>query len=354
MIDWTKAMQQTFQYYEVDPRTWRDKRPLKNVLSCSIDRDLEKSTLGSSSFSMTDTIDECYIRAYLVAIQNGLTYKIPLATHLVQSPNDDFDGRKHNISYDGYSPLIELSENNPPLGYFVPSKENTMKQVGMITRENVRAPVVFAASDHKLYSDFISESDETWLSFLSALMTDAKYQYDVDEMGRVLFAPVQDISSLSPVWTYTDDNSSILYPSISIDRDLYQIPNVVEVFYSNGAWNYYSVASNNDSNSPTSIVSRGRKITHRVVNPDLVGVATQHQVDEYATRLLKELSSLEYRVTYTHGYCPVRVGDCVRLNYSRAGLNNVKAKVISQSIECNAGCKVTETAVYTKQLWGGG
>lgn len=354
MIDWTKAMQQTFQYYEVDPHTWKDKRPLKNVLSCSIDRDLEKSTLGSSSFNMTDEIDECYIRAYLVAIQNGSTYKIPLATHLVQSPTDDFDGRRHNISYDGYTPLIELSENNPPLGYFVPSKENTMKQVGMITRENVRAPVVFTSSDHKLYSDFISESNETWLSFLSALMTDAKYKYDVDEMGRVLFAPVQDISSLSPVWTYTDDNSSILYPSISIDRDVYQIPNVVEVFYSNGAWNYYSVASNNDSNSPTSIVSRGRKITHRVVNPDLVGVATQHQVDEYAKQLLKELSSLEYRVTYTHGYCPVRVGDCVRLDYSRAGLNNVKAKVISQSIECKAGCKVTETAVYTKQLWGGG
>ena len=72
---------------------------------------------------------------------------------------------------------------------------------------------------------------------------------------------------------------------------------------------------------------------------------------EYAERLLEELSSIEYTVTYTHGYCPVRVGDCVRLNYTRAGLKNIKAKVISQSIECTPDCPVTEKAIFTTKLW---
>lgn len=49
-----------------------------------------------------------------------------------------------------------------------------------------------------------------------------------------------------------------------------------------------------------------------------------------------------------HGYCPVRVGDCVLLNYERAGLKNIKAKVISQSINCGIGCTVEETAVFVK------
>lgn len=353
MIDWTKSMQQTFKYYKVDPNTWKDKEPLNNVISCSIDRDSEMSTLGSSSFSINELIDECYVRVYLVAIQNGLTYKTPLATHMIQSPSDSFDGKKHSIVYDGYTPLIELSENNPPIGYYVAENENTMKQIGMIVRDNVRAPVTFASSEHTLYSDFLSNSDDTWLSFLSDLMVDAKYVFDVDPDGRILFAPKQDLTALSPVWTYNDNNSSILYPSVSVERDLYEIPNTVEVYYSNGAWNYYSIITNDDPNSPTSTVARGRVITYRVTNPDLVGVATQHQVDEYAKRLLRELSSLEYTITYTHGYCPVRVNDCVRLNYERAGLVNIKAKVISQHIECSAGCKVTETAVYTQQLWGG-
>ena len=170
-------------------------------------------------------------------------------------------------------------------------------------------------------------------------------------MGRILFAPKQDTASLQPVWTYDDENSSILLPEITMDHDLYGIPNVVEVVYSNGIDNYYSRVVNDDSNSPTSTVNRGREIIHRVTDPEFVGDPTKKQVDEYADKLLKELSSVEYTVSYSHGYCPVRVGDCVRLNYSSAGLNNVKAKVISQTIKCESGCSVSEKAVFTTKLW---
>ena len=171
-------------------------------------------------------------------------------------------------------------------------------------------------------------------------------------MGRILFTPVQDIASLQPVWTYNDDNSSILYSDISMDHDLYGVPNVVEVIYSKNNYYYYERVVNDDPNSPTSTVSRGREITHRVTDPDLVGIPTKAQVKEYAEQLLRNLSSVEYTVTYTHGYCPVRVGDCVLLNYTKAGLKNVKAKVISQTIKCESGCPVTEKAVITSKLWG--
>ena len=106
-----------------------------------------------------------------------------------------------------------------------------------------------------------------------------------------------------------------------------------------------------DENSPTSTVKRGREIVYRETSPSFAGSPSQAQVDEYAEKLLKSLSSVEYTVSYTHAYCPVRVGDCVRLNYSRAGLENVKAKVISQSITCESGCPVSEKAVFTTNLW---
>jgi hypothetical protein len=170
-------------------------------------------------------------------------------------------------------------------------------------------------------------------------------------MGRILFAPQQDMASLQPVWTYNDDNSSILSPKITIDRDLYGIPNVVEVIYSNGSNYYYSKAVNDDPNSPTSTVNRGREIVYRETDPDTIGDPTARQIDEYAERLLKELSSLECTVTYTHGYCPTRVGDCIRLNYTRANILNVKGKIVSQTIKCSLGCQVTEKAVFTTKLW---
>ena len=140
-----------------------------------------------------------------------------------------------------------------------------------------------------------------------------------------------------------------------MDHDLYQVPNVVEVVYSNGGKCYYAKAVNDDENSPTSTISRGREIRYRETNPNLGGstesIPSQSQIDEYAEKLLKEMSTLEYTVSYRHAYCPVRVGDCVRLNYTRAGIKNVKAKVISQDISCEPGCPVSEKAVFTTKLW---
>lgn len=351
MIDWLSSMQQTFEYYTVDPNTWRDVKKIENVISSTIDRDSEAETLGSATITMSEAIGECYVRIYLVAIQNGNTYKVALGTFLVQTPSWSFDGKTKEISVDAYTPLLELKENLPPIGYSLLEGENIMNMAYRLCRERVRAPVIEAVCDKNLYDDFVANTRDTWLTFLTDLIENAKYVFDLDEMGRILFLPVQETASLQPVWTYTDDNSSILYPDISLDRDLYGIPNVVEVVYSNGKDNYYARVVNDNPNSPISTVNRGREIVHRVTNPSLYGDPTENQTKEYAERLLKELSTLECTVTYSHGYCPVRVNDCVRLNYARSGISGVKAKVISQSIDCSAGCKVTETAVYTTNLW---
>ena len=353
MVDWLSSMQQTFEYYIVDPATWKDAKKIENVKSCSISRDSDAGTLGSANINITESVGECYVRIYLITIQNGTKERHPLGTFLVQTPSTSFDGKVRNLSMDAYTPLLELKETKPPLGYSVRKGTNIMTIARQLTQENTRAPVVPASCDTNLFSDFVAETDDSWLTFLTDLLLNAKYSYDLDEMGRILFAPEQDTASLQPVWTYNDDdNSSILYPSLNMDHDLYGIPNVVEVIYSHGNGYYYSRVVNDDPNSPTSTVNRGREIIHRVSDPDLIGDPTENQIDEYANRLLRELSSLEYTITYTHGYCPVRVGDCVRFNYSRADLKNVKAKVISQTIKCEPGCPVTEKAVVTNRLWG--
>lgn len=352
MVDWRSSMEQTFEYYIVEPGTWKDKKILNTVTSSTIDRDSTVVTLGSATIEMTESVGECYVRVYLVTIQNGITERHPLGTFLIQTPTTTFDGKLRNLTVDAYTPLLELKENPPPLGYSVLKDANIMRNAYLITREHVRAPVVETISDSTLHYDFVANTDDTWLSFNTDLIANAKYEYALDELGRILFAPKQDVASLQPVWTYDDSNSSILYPEVTVDHDLYGIPNVVEVIYSNGKDNYYARVVNDDPNSPISTVSRGREIKHRVTDPDLIGNPTEDQIVEYAEQTLRSLSSIEYTLTYEHGYCPVRLGDCVRLNYSRAGMNNIKAKVISQSIECKAGCRVTEKAVFTTKLWG--
>lgn len=351
MPDWTKSMQQTFEYYLVDPGTWKDTKPLKNVTSSSISRDSDTDTLGSATFDTTDLIGECYIRTYLVTIQNGVTERFPLGTHLVQTPSSSFDGMVRSVSLDAYTPLLELKENPPPIGYFIAKDEDIMDTAYRLVRDNVRAPVVGAVCDEKLFSNFVSNTSDTWMTFTKDLIAEAKYIFDLDELGRILFTPKQDTAALQPIWTYDDSNSSILYPELNLSHDLYGIPNVVELIYTDNGRHFETRVVNDDPNSPISTVNRGREIIYRETNPSFVGNPTDHELQLYAETILKELSTIEYTISYTHGYYPSRPGDCVRLNYPRAGLNNVKAKIISQSIKCEPGCPVSEKAVFTQKLW---
>lgn len=405
MPNWKESMQQTFEYYIVDPNTWKDMKLIDHVKSCTINRDAEADTLGSATIDIVDSVGECYVRVYLVTIQNGVTEKHPLGTFLVQTPSSGYDGKTRNVSMDAYTPLLELKENPPPIGYYVPKTvghkviksvdeyvetdekvesifddvdrgyvtttgkkvfeqtvdgvktyyclaDSPMDVVYRLVREHVRAPVVPTKSSTMLNYDFVSETDDTWFSYLKDLIANSNYEFGLDELGRILFLPIQDVNSLQPIWTYDDDNSSILYPDLTMSHDLYGIPNVVEVIYSDGVRNIEAdPARNEDPNSPTSIQNRGREIKLRVVNPELAGIPTKERLNDYAKQVLSEASSVEYTVTYSHGYCPVRLGDCVRLNYTRAGIKNIKAKVVSQSIQCGTGCKVTEKAVFTTKLW---
>ena len=352
MPNWASTMQQTFEYYTVDPLTWKDISKLENVISSSINWDSSAETLGSASINVNEPLGEVYIRIYLITIQNGIREKHPLGTFLVQTPSYSFNGKTRNITLDAYTPLLELKEKHLPLGYSILKEENIMSIAYRLVREQARAPVYETTDEQVLHSNFVANTDDTWITFLIDLIANAEYKFGLDELGRILFLPDQDTRSLQPIWTYTDDNSSILYPDVDIAHDLYGIPNVVEVIYSNGTEFYYGEAINDDSNSPISTVNRGRRITHRVTNPEVLGKPTKEQIQEFAEQLLREMSTLEYTVTYKHGYCPVRIGDCVRLNYKRAGLNGVKAKVISQTIDCSPGCPVTEKAVFTAELWG--
>ncbi len=350
-INWSESMSQKFEYYEVDPNTWKDKKLINYVKSSSINRDSGTDTLGSASIDIDNLLGECYIRIYLIATQNNITEKIPLGIFLVQTPSSSFDGKVRTISMDAYTPLLELKEKKTPLGYSLLKDDNILEEAYMIIRNNCRAPVVKATSDKLLQSNFVANTSDNWLTFVRDLLGQAKYELALDEEGKILFAPKQTIDELQPVYTYSDDNSSILYPEVSMKHDIYGIPNVVEVVCSTATGVYVATARNTDANSPTSIQARGREIIYRDTSPNLPGYPTREQIDEYAENLLKELNSVEYQISYTHGYCPVRIGDCVRLNYKEAELVDIKAKVISQSIKCGSGCSVTETAIFTKNLW---
>ena len=353
MPDWTKTMTQSFEYYTVDPATWHDKEKIHNITSSSINRDSSSSTLGNASFDINGTIDnDTYVRSYLVTVQNGVRERFCLGTFLAQSPTVSFDGKVSSRTIDAYTPLIELTEKYPSLGYSIFKGANIMQTAYDICSENLRAPVVKPNSTRTLYSDFIANTSDTWLTFITDLIKNDKQYLGFDDLGRVIFCPSQSIDAMQPVWTYTSGNSSILYPDFTIDHDLFSVPNVVTVIYSSSDLSYTVTVKNDDENSATSIQARGREIEYVDTSPSVLGNPTKDMIDQYAKDLLKSLSTVSYKLTYKHGYCPVRLGDCVRIDYPELGLNGLKAVVTTQNITCSTGCEVDETAACTKRYWG--
>lgn len=356
MPDWTRSMEQSFDYYVVDPSTWGDDRLITTVTNCTITRDLGNETLGSATLDADEELNDMYVRPYLVTLQDRIKEKFCLGTFLCQTADMSYDGKRQFRSYDCYTPLIEMKENPMEIGYSIVKNENLLQRAIAIVEESVRAPVIPTSdtSDKmRLEKNFVSELSDTRLTFVSDLLAIGKYSLGLDEMGRIIFQPYQELAALRPVYEFNDGNSSILYPEIKIRGELFDIPNVVDVVYSSqtSKKTLRSTKVNDDPNSPVSTVARGRRITFRDTNPSVGDDTTQGILDLYAENLLKEKSTIEYTLTYSHGYCPVRLGDCVRLAYSRAGIKDTNAKVIRQVIHCTPGCKVEETSVFTEKLW---
>ena len=260
MIDWTESMEQTFEYYEVDPNTWKDIKQITNITSSTINRDDGTDTLGSASIDIENTIGECYIRIYLIVKQYDITYRESLGTFLIQTPSSSFDGKTRKVSIDAYTPLLELKENPTPLGYALLKNDNIMREAYLLIKDNCRIPVIETESNKQLTADFVADTNDSWLSFIRDLITQAKYSFGLDELGRIIFKPIQKTEELQPKWTFNDDNSSILLPELNLKHDLYKIPNVVEVVCSTGTTIVTSRIENNDPDSPTSIAKRGRRI----------------------------------------------------------------------------------------------
>ena len=111
MPDWSKSMQQTYEFYLIDPNTWKDKVRIDKITSCTITRDFNTETLSSASFDcdedLTEIYGECYVRVYLITIQNRIRERHCLGTFIVQTPSVKFDGMHKSVGMDAYSPLLE-------------------------------------------------------------------------------------------------------------------------------------------------------------------------------------------------------------------------------------------------------
>lgn len=346
-FDWTQDYAVTYEFWVVDTGTWGDLRRLATVTEMGMDWDLSKDTLGSAKLECAEELGEVYVRAYLLATQGSEFSRECLGTFMAQTSKSSFDGKAGSFSADAYTPLLEMRDNQPEIGYTTPASDLILERAVKIARQHTRAPISSASGSTARCGDFTANLGDSWLEFASDLLAVAGYRYMVGPRGEVFVQPVGDAASMRPVHTFRDDEVSILCPDLSSESDLYGMPNVVEVVYGSQV----ARAVNDDPDSPISTVRRGREVLKRITSPDLSDNPTEEEAKAYAVAQLRNLSTRERTVVFSHGYVPnVWLGDCVRLEYRRAGhFENVVIQ--KRSIECKTELTITETATYTERMW---
>lgn len=337
-------MQTTYRFCKVDPGTWLDNEVIDNVESADITYDLTLDTKGMMTLTTIEDVGEAYIRAYILRDNNQPEV---IGTFLAQTQSSSHDGRLKRYTIEAYSPLHELNETYPAIGYTIAKGATIAERAAYLAEANCRAPVVGDLSGTKTTATFTAEVDETWLAYLSELLAMDGKSFIPDYGGSILIVPDRDASSMQPVFEFVDSNASITKSDIEEQRDLYQVPNKVVVIAPNGM---QATATNTNNDTPLSYSNRGRWIEKRVTDPSLPEGYTQTQLNDYAKKILSEESLVEHTVQFVHLWVPnLRIGDCVRLDFERSDIHT-RAIIQSMKLTCDKSAMVETTVTYTEAM----
>lgn len=161
------------------------------------------------------------------------------------------------------------------------------------------------------------------LDVINELLAEIAYtQLWVDEYGFYTSAKYRLPSERAVEYTYADNDLSVTYNGAIEEEDLFNAPNKWVITKSNPESEpLTSVYTNENPNSKTSTVSRGRTIVD--YRPPLDNIADQASLDAYALRLAFEASQVFGHVNFETSLMPFHsYNDCLEIIYSGLALND--------------------------------
>lgn len=353
MTDWRRDYSVGYEFWTVDPATWRDAEPYGPVVSFSLSESEPGENMGDlmgrgEMATLSPLPAEAYVRCYLVATQDGTAARECLGTMLAQTPTTELDGKAAQVSVGLYPPTLELRESGLAAGFTLATGSDVVSSAAELVRSKCRAPVIAPPSGPALSAPYTAETGDDPLSYVQSLLRAHGHALRVTPRGELSIESDRDPTAMAPVWTYDDGNASIMEAGVQVLEDWYGLPNVVEVVTGMTVGR----AENASPSSRLSTATRGRTVLERVTDSGLPDSASQAVADEWAMRRLRERSRVTSAVTYRHVYNGVRVGDGVRMDYTRHALDEtgrVTAKTTTGGV--GQACMVEETMEFSEDLW---
>ena len=339
-MDWNAGY--TVKYYltVVDINTWKDISTIQ-FTDGSIKREYS-GLMQSADFTCpryTETKEQL-VRVWLDTYQNGGSSHTPLFTGYASSPSRDIEGRLETRKLQCYSVLKPAQDILLERGWYAPvGIDGTLliKDLLRVTKTPVDISTKVDEKDKKkciLTLPIVAESGETNLSMVEKILSTINWRMKVNGFGEISIEPYSDVH----IATFDATSNDIIEPSLSINNDWYECPNVLRVVVDDKAF----IARDDDEDSIMSTISRGREIWAEENSPSLNdGEGGQ----EYAERRLKELQRVATTVSYDRRFVPdVYPTDVVYLNYPSHSLVG-KYFVASQSITLGVMAKTSEEVI---------
>ena len=281
--------------------------------------------------------------------EDGTTESIPLGTFLPDGPKRQVTGgenthtpltlygRLRELDDDQFTQPVALTAGTNPMTWI----EATCTAAGLETAPHdectyrMGATWTFGLGDQK---------DKSKLDAINELLDLIGWQSArTDPYGRVVLRPYEPPTSRSPIWNFQEGPGCRFLRDMTDERDWFDVANQVRVVYTSQQKEIIGVATDTDPDSEFSTIRRGRVIGKTYSYSDMPDGKTDAQLtalaNEKAQELLATNRSVIHRVTMTHIYAPVTIGDLIHLDYPSGGVSGDFA-IRTQKIRLDAGLPI--------------
>lgn len=350
MADWTKPFEATYRWMRVSRETGYEVATIDNLTDGSLTINQDSSTFESAEVNCIGAIDIGidYARCYMDAtFEDGSTETVCLGTWLASIPSRNVRGSYEDCSVRLDGRLIELNEDSfdAPVVFgntstCIEYAKGIVEGCGMTVVMYDDDPGTKIKERWTFGLDGEDSNGGSKLRAVNALLSRAGFRSaSTDPYGNVVFRKSVEQPYPVPSWTFTEGiNATFLMDAVD-ERDTTDVCNVVLAVYETDASTTIGEAIDSDPASPYSTVSlTRRKVAKYFYNDE----ATQIEADARAARLLASNQSVIHRITLSHVYCGLRVGEVAGIDYGSAHISGRYMTRVQTIKIGSAGC-ITET-----------
>jgi len=325
------------------------------IISCTITLDFSRDIITSCSINMrnNDTINylEDLIRPWYCMIVDGITYKYPLGTFLLSSPDKMSDGKIVTRSIAGYDLLLALDQDKTTASSSYDAGTSVIDTVeSILTSVGTWVNYYVEASSETLAENMSYEIGRSKLFIINSLLNTINYTpLWADGNGVIRSIPWSDI--VNKTWEFEDNTESLYESGINLKLDYSQMYNKVVVIAAQltadtePLYKIWTFEDEGLTDHPLSYTSIGRYIT-KIFNSE---ASSQEYVDLRARKEIRKMLEIEESINYKHAFITNRSNDGLPYNgdgflFKNTLLNaNATYKIESLSYNLKVGELVNTT-----------